>query len=186
MPRVGLDSEAVVETAAELADARGLQALTLAALADRLGIRAPSLYAHVTGMEDLRNRLAAYGAAQLTVALSQAVAGRAGADALRALADTYRAYAHEHPGAYAAIQRAPDDPASLHGYAARELVSVIVAALSGYGLEGNDAIHAVRIVRAALHGFVTLEQIGGFAMDVPVDESYARAVRMLDRALATR
>ncbi len=40
MPRVGLDSEAVVETAAELADAHGLQALTLAALADQLGIRA--------------------------------------------------------------------------------------------------------------------------------------------------
>ena len=184
MPRVGLDSEVVVETAAALADARGLQALTLAALADRLGIRAPSLYAHVTGMEDLRNRLAAYGSVQLTAALSHAVAGRAGADALRALADTYRAYAHEHPGTYAAIQRAPDDPASPHGYAAAELVAVIVAALSGYGLQGDDAIHAVRIVRATLHGFVTLEQIGGFAMDVAVDESYARAVRILDHALA--
>jgi AcrR family transcriptional regulator len=183
MPRAGLDSEAVVEVAAEMADHTGLEAVTLAALADRLGIRAPSLYAHVSSLADLRRRLRARAARELAAAVAVAAAGRARGDALRAIADTYREYAHVHPGLYAALQRAPDDPTGEDAEAARALVDVIVAVIAGYGLEGDDAIHAVRIVRAALHGFVSLEQLGGFAIELSVDESFERLVRMLDLGL---
>ena len=65
MPRAGLDSDAVVAAAAALADAEGLERLTLARLAQQLGVRSPSLYAHVDGLEDLRTRLAIRGARQL-------------------------------------------------------------------------------------------------------------------------
>ena len=125
-------------------------------------MRAPSLYAHVDGLDDLRRRLAARGARELAAELQAAAAGRAGGDALPAIADAYRAYALAHPGTYAALQRAPepDDPAA--SAAAAALVDVVLAVLRGYGLEGDDAIHGVRIVRAALHGFVALEAGGGF------------------------
>ena len=84
MPRAGLDVEAVVSAAAELADTDGLQAVTLAALAKRLAVRPPSLYAHVDGLEDLRRRIGARGARELAAALGTAAAGRAGRDALEA------------------------------------------------------------------------------------------------------
>lgn len=183
MPRAGLDPEAVVGAAAAIADADGLEGLSLTALAQRLGIRTPSLYAHVGGLDDLRRRLAARGARELSDAVRASVAGRAQRDALRALADTYRAYAHEHPGTYAAMQRAPDDQSGEDAVAARELVDVVVAALGGYGLTGDDAIHGVRAVRAVLHGFVSLEQIGGFRIPVALDQTYAHLVQMLDRGL---
>jgi len=64
-----------------------------------------------------------------------------------------------------------------------ELVEVLVAVLRGYELHDDDAIHAVRIVRAALHGFVSLEREGGFAMPIDVDESYRRLVNTLDHGL---
>lgn len=189
MPRAGLDAATVVAAAAELADAEGLQELTLARLAERLGVRSPSLYAHVDGLADLRTRLAARGARELTAALQGAAAGRARSDALHAVADAYRAYAHAHPGAYAAMQRAPRsgneaDPET--AAAAAALIEVLVAVLRGYELHGEDAIHAVRIVRATLHGFVSLEREGGFAMPIDLDESYRRLVAMLDRGLASR
>jgi AcrR family transcriptional regulator len=184
MPRVGLDSEAVVGAAAELADAVGLEAVTLAALADRLGIRAPSLYAHLASLADLRRRLRARAARELTAAIAIAAAGRARRDALRAIAETYRGYADAHPGLYAALQRAPDDAAGEDVDAARELVELIVAVIGGYRLEGDDAIHGVRIVRAALHGFVSLEQLGGFAIDLSLDETFDRLVAVLDLALS--
>jgi AcrR family transcriptional regulator len=71
MPRAGLDREAVIAAAAELADSRpdGLDAVTLTGLADRLGVRTPSLYAHIDGLADLRRQLGARGARQLTVAV---------------------------------------------------------------------------------------------------------------------
>ena len=189
MPRVGLDAEAVVAAASALADDEGLPALTLARLAGRLGIRSPSLYAHVGGLEDLRTRVATRGARELTAVLQAAAAGRAHTDALEAVAAAYRAFAHAHPGAYAAIQRAPAatcEPDAEHEAAAAELVGVLVAMLRGYGLRDDDAIHAVRMLRAALHGFVSLEREGGFAMAIDVDESYRRLVQVLDQGLALR
>jgi AcrR family transcriptional regulator len=182
VPRAGLDAEAVVAAAAELADAEGLEAVTLARLAARLNVRAPSLYAHVDGgLPDLRRRLAARGAQQLGAALQAAVAGRAGADALTALARVYRAYAREHPGLYAATQRAPDV-----GEAGGAVVDTVVAVLRGYGLEGDEAVHATRVVRAALHGFAALETGEGFGIPLAVDASFDRLIAVLDRGLSRR
>jgi AcrR family transcriptional regulator len=182
MPRAGLDSEAVVTAAAKLADADGLPALTLSRLAGELGVRAPSLYVHVQGLEDLRHRLAMRGASELTAALQSAAAGRARGQALAAAANAYREYALAHPGTYAALQRAPnldDDPA------ARQLVDVVLAVLRGYGLSGDDAIHAARIVRSALHGFIALEVGEGFGLPLALDESFNQLVATLDRGLGS-
>ena len=182
MPRAGLDAEAVVAAAAVLADARGLHQLTLARLAGALGIRTPSLYAHVDGLGDLRARLGARGAWELAAALQLAAAGRSGGDALRAIALAYREYADAHPGTYAAMQIAPDTEEFEAAGAA--VVGPIVAVLRGYALEGEPAIHAVRAIRSALHGFVSLEREGGFGLPLDIDDSYDTLVTMLDAGLA--
>jgi AcrR family transcriptional regulator len=183
MPRAGLDPDAVVAAAAALADADGLETVTLARVAERLGVRSPSLYAHVDGLPDLRRRLAARGARELAAQLQAAAAGRSGRDALGAVAAVYRRYAREHPGTYAAIQRAPDVTEGAAAEAAGRLVDVVLAVLRGYGLEGDDAIHATRIVRAALHGFAALEAGEGFGIDLSPDETFARLVTALDAGL---
>src|SRR3954471_20727803 len=104
MPRSGLDSDAVVAAAAGLADAEGLEAVTLARVAAQLGVKSPSLYVHVDGLAGLRGDIAARGAREINAVLQAAVAGRSGHEALTALADAYRAWAVEHPGVYAATQ----------------------------------------------------------------------------------
>jgi hypothetical protein len=135
-------------------------------------------------LDDLRRRIAARGAGQLAEALAVAAAGKSRLDSLRAVADTYRAYARAHPGTYATLQRAPDEDGGEFATAARHLVDVIVAVLEGYSIHGDEAIHAVRVVRAALHGFVVLERDEGFRIPLSVDESYERMVAVLDRGLA--
>ena len=184
MPRAGLDTEAVVAAAAALADEGGLEQLSLARLAAALGIRTPSLYAHVDGLADLRARLGARAAREFASALQVAAAGRSGADALRAVAAAYRAYAHAHPGSYAAMQIATDREENQAAGAA--VVALIVAALDAYGLSGDDAIHAVRAVRSALHGFVALEREGGFGIPLSLDASYGTLVDMIDAGLSRR
>ena len=186
MPRVGLDVEAVVAAAVDLADSEGLEALTLVRLGERLGVRSPSLYAHVDGLEDLRRRLAARAARQLAERLQVAAVGRAQGEALAAIAEAYVDYARRHPGAYAALQRAPRAGDEAGAAAAATPVETVLAVLRGYGLEGEDAIHAARILRAALHGFVSLEAGGGFALPVDVDETFARLLTLLDAGLAAQ
>jgi AcrR family transcriptional regulator len=184
MPRAGLDTAAVVDAAARLADANGLEAVTLARLANALDVRPPSLYAHIGGLEDLRRRLGARGARELATALSRAAAGRAGADALGAVAHAYRAYASEHPGCYTAAQRARELQHSEEAIAAAHAVTdVVMAVLRGYDLHDQDAVHATRTVRVALHGFVALEAEGGFAIELPLDDTFERLIAILDRGL---
>ncbi|MDW5597595.1 TetR-like C-terminal domain-containing protein, partial [Conexibacter stalactiti] len=125
------------------------------------------------------------GARELAGVLREAAVGRARGDALRAASDALRGYALAHPGTYLAAQRAPDPGDAEAVAAAGEAVEVFVALLAGYGLDGSDAIHAVRAVRSALHGFVTIEADGGFGMAESVDESFARLVAMLDAALGS-
>ncbi|HET9125942.1 MAG TPA: WHG domain-containing protein [Solirubrobacteraceae bacterium] len=182
MARVALDAERVVRAAAELADAEGPQRLTLAALAQRLGIRTPSLYAHVDGLADLRLRVAADALQELRRVLTAAVLGRAGADALRAAAGAYRAWALAHPGRYATIAYGACDPETTA--AALGALDPVLAIMRGYGLEGEDAIHATRVVRSALHGFIALQAQGGFQMQADADETWERMITLLDRGLA--
>jgi AcrR family transcriptional regulator len=183
MARPGLDTNTVVTAAAALADAEGLEAVTLAKLAAQLGVKSPSLYVHVDGLSGLRRQIAARGARELTADLQAAVAGRSGLEALTALAGTYRAYARAHPGTYAATQNVANLEGPEASAAATAALDVIYAVLRGYAIDDDAATHAARIVRSALHGFVSLEVGNGFGFDLDLDESFAILVSVLDRGL---
>ena len=65
------------------------------------------------------------------------------------------------------------------------VVEVMRAVMRGYDLEGDDAVHAVRAVRAAIHGFVMLQRDDGFGMATSVSESFARMIAIIDRGLTS-
>jgi AcrR family transcriptional regulator len=181
VPRAGLSREVVVVEAARVADEVGYDRLTLATVATRLGVAVPSLYKHVDGLGDLRRDLTVLALGELGVALASAV-GRRDVDELRALADAYREYAQSHPGRYAATLQAVDPHDHDADEASRAVLQTVFSMLAGYGLSGDDAIDAARSLRAALHGFVSLEAVGGFGMPRDVDRSFARLVQILDTA----
>lgn len=185
MPRAGLTPAIVVESAARLADRDGLDRLTLAGVAQQLGVALPSLYKHVKGLDGLQRELALRGIHALTETLTRAAVGRSRSDALRHAARAYRDYAREHPGTYAASVKAPDPDDEPYAAAAVRAVDVFRAILAGYGVDGDDAIDAIRYVRSAFHGFVTLEASGGFGLPHSVDASYERLVDAVDHALLT-
>jgi AcrR family transcriptional regulator len=184
MPRAGLTPEVVVASAGELTDREGFDALTLTTLAGRLGVKVPSLYKHVSSLGDLHRRLRLAGLRGLDAALRDAAVGRAGLDALRAVGHAYRRYAREHPGYYAAglraVGAADDEEVAA---VADQLTGLMLAVVRGYGLEGDRALHAVRSVRAALHGFAALEQARGFGLPQDVDVSFAHLLALLDAGL---
>jgi AcrR family transcriptional regulator len=185
VPRAGLNTGRVVAEAAVLADEVGLDQLTLAALATRLGVRQPSLYKHVASLDALQRLISMRGKAELADVLGRAAIGRARDDALIAMAHAWRAWALEHPGRYQAAERGAPPGDVDHEAVARRTVEVVTAVMHGYGLDGDDAIDAVRAYRAALHGFVSLEANYGFAFPASVDRSFDRLVHALIRALSS-
>ena len=146
-------------------------------------MRTPSLYNHVGGHQALLRAVALQGLRELGDALRRAAVGRARGDALVAVADAYRAFAKACPGRFAAAVagRSIRDPALQD--AGADVVAVIVAVVGGWGLADDDAIHAVRAIRSALHGFVEIEADGGFDIDLDLDVSFARLVQTLAAGL---
>ena len=186
MPRQGLDRGRVVDAAVTIADADGLEAVTLARVAADLGVRAPSLYNHVQGREALLREVSLRGISGLSAALSRATVGRSGDDALAAMAHAYRAYAAEHPGCYAATVAAPADGDAEHAAAAAEPVGIVLAVIRPWELGPEDELHAVRVIRSGLHGFIALEAGGGFALPLDLDASFAALVAVLVGGLDRR
>jgi AcrR family transcriptional regulator len=172
-----LNRETVVEQAAAMADAAGtVSAVRLSALARALQVQPPSLYNHVDGLEDLRYGLAVYGLRQLLLELRQASMGLVGREALMAIAVAYRLFAHNHPGLYPLVIRAPEPDEEALVALSEEMLQMLLLLMASLGLQGDDALHAIRGLRAILHGFVSLETAGGFKMALDQEESFRRLV----------
>lgn len=179
--RPGLDRAIVVRTAAEILDASDGRDVTLSQVASRLGVRTPSLYNHIGGLDDLRHALALQGVTELGDRLARAGIGKAGGDAVRAMGHAYRAFARERPGLYRSTQRAPDPDDKDLTAASDAVIDVLRIALEPYGLSPREQIHAIRGLRSVVHGFVSLELMGGFGLPEDVDESFQR---LLDTFIA--
>lgn len=172
-----LTRDIVVAKAAEMADGAGAaEAVTLTALAAALDVRVPSLYNHISSVDGLVQGMAVYAARHLIDRLRAATTGRAGREALHAMAAAYRRFAREHPGIYPLTVRAPDPGEEALVALAQELLQMLLLLLASCGLQGDEALHAVRGFRALLHGFTALERAGGFKMALDLDESFERLV----------
>jgi AcrR family transcriptional regulator len=183
VPRAGLTRSLVLDAAADLADQVGFEAVTPSAVARAVGIRTPSLYAHVDGAEALRDGITVRALDEMADAASRNIAGRSGGSALRALADAYRDYARVHPGLYAATRRrlAPDHDGVEAG---RRHTELLTSVLRGYGVPEKDHVHAVRLIGSTVHGFIALEATGSFDHSDPeADASWDRVVDVLHGAL---
>jgi AcrR family transcriptional regulator len=156
-----LNRDVIVNAALAFLDREGWDALTINALATQLGTKGPSLYNHVSSLEDLRHTVRMRVIDDILQMLSTVGAGRTRDDAVMVMASAYRSYAHHHPGRYSAFTRMPlggDDPE--YAAASRAAAAPVIDVLASYGLAGEDAFYAALEFWAALHGFVLLEMTG--------------------------
>ena len=171
------DRQGVLDVAADLADEHGLANLTLAMLASEVGMRSQSLYAHVDGIEGLRDGLALRGQAMLADRLRDAVMAKTGPDALRSVVRALADFAGTHPGLYEASLRSPHDSPELRE-ANERTVAPLTAVLESFGLDGDDLTHHYRVIWSSVHGFVTRRHAGLLSWEASPDESFELLVEM--------
>ncbi|GAA0561606.1 TetR/AcrR family transcriptional regulator [Paractinoplanes ferrugineus] len=184
MPRAGLDAAGLVTAGADLADEIGFGNLTMGLLAERVGVRTPSLYKHVDSLDALRHAIANQARREFAEVLARAAVGKSGPEAVRAFADRYRRWALDHPGRYAATVRAPEAGDAEGHQVSGDALQLMYDVLAGFELSGTRAIDAARVLRSSLHGFATLESAGGFGLPQDVTRSYHFLVDTLIAGLA--
>ncbi|WP_423464406.1 TetR/AcrR family transcriptional regulator [Promicromonospora sp. MS192] len=185
MNRPALTPATVVAEAAVLADEHGLEAVTLSAVARRLGVRTPSLYSHVRDHAALLDGISTLALEELAGRIAEAVAGRAGHPALDGLAQAHRSFARERPGRWQSLQRRVG-PAVAASDAARTVAALMDAVLRGYDIPPGDRVTVTRLVGSTINGYLTLEHVGSFDHREPAPEvSWHRTVDALDTLLRT-
>jgi AcrR family transcriptional regulator len=180
MPRkmhARLDKNIVVQTAIQLVNREGMEALTLSSLAGELGIQTPSLYNHIDGLPGLQRELNLTNAKLLANRLSEVAIGKSGTDLFMELAQAFRAYVKEYPGLYMSTLRSsgkqPVKDEELREQEER-IMKIGMAMMFSLGL---------RAFRSMVHGFATLEVLGGFGMPLDCDKSFKRIVSALIHGL---
>jgi AcrR family transcriptional regulator len=164
----------VVAAGRQLLEEEGPEALTMRRLAERVGIRAPSLYKHLPDKAALEAAIIATGFEEAATAFEQAVdragggAGVGAGDALVELAAAYRRFALEHPHLYRLMNNGPlpreQLPPGLEGRTAAPLVRVA----------GSQA--RARAVWAFAHGMVMLELDQRFPPDADLDAAWQAGI----------
>jgi AcrR family transcriptional regulator len=139
--------------------------ISMRRLADRLGIKAPSLYKHLPGKE-------AVEAAIMSEAFAEAAERFEQAASLQELGAAYRAYALEHPHVYRLLFQGRL-PRERLAPGAEERAAAPVIRLAGGDPDRGRAIFAFA------HGMVILELDGRFPDDADLDAAWAAGLRSL-------
>ena len=162
---------AIVAAARALLEEGGLEAVTMQAVADRVGVKAPSLYKRFPGRPALIAAVAGDVAAELGAVVAPAVDVADPADAVRLVADRYRAFAKRSPGAYQLLftrllpEANPTAEANAAGAAGLLLVTERLA--------GRErALETARLLTAFVHGFASMELAGAFRLGGDVGVAY--------------
>jgi AcrR family transcriptional regulator len=158
----------IVGAARAIIDAEGLDALTMRHIAERLGIRAPSLYKHFPDKQSLEAAVISAAFEEQAVLFERAIAGQA--DPLAALAASYRAYALAHPHLYRLMTDRE---------LRRDLLQPGVEERAGrsvYRAAGEDANRA-RAAWAFAHGMALLEITHRFPPGADIDAAWREGVR---------
>jgi len=180
--RTSLD--AIVRAARDLLETEGLGGLTMQAVAERVGVRAPSLYKRVRNRDELVALVADATLRELGSRIDEA-AGEAGDDPrleLHRLARAGRAFAQERPAGFRLIF-APGAEVRLDGDSlavASAPVLRVAAELAGE----EHALDAARTFTAWANGFVSMELAGAFRLGGDVEHAFEYGVARLAQALA--
>ncbi len=181
--RPQLDAETVVATAGSIADAEGLDAVTLTRVARELGISQPALYRHVDGYDDLLRRLSLEGRQLLVERLREAAVGVSSDDAVRAMGGAWRQAVRDRPGLIEATDRYPCAGDAELEEAVEAIVETLGLALIGYDLSPIDQVHAARALRSAFHGFAHLEAGDGHPSPHDLDDTFEHIVDIVCRGI---
>ncbi|HZA83821.1 MAG TPA: TetR-like C-terminal domain-containing protein [Actinomycetes bacterium] len=158
----------IVEAARELLEEEGPRGLSMRRLADRIGIRAASIYEHLADKEALEAAVISAGLQEQAELFASAI--HESDDPLSALAAAYRGFARRHPHLYRLMTERP--------LARERLVPGVEdrAALPLLQATGGDHTRA-RAIWAFAHGMVTLELNGRFLPDADLDAAWQDGIQ---------
>ena len=164
----------VIEAAIACIEKEGASALGVNRVARELGIKPPAIYKHLDGNAELRRAVALAIWRRFFDEWKQKTAGiRDPRTLLKVGGIASRDFARSHPGLYRVMmqfQLQPDDPESAS--VIKESQSFFKVILGSQDLSESKFTDIMRMINAAIVGFIALEQSGLLTLPRSTDDSF--------------
>ncbi|TGK95191.1 TetR/AcrR family transcriptional regulator [Leptospira brenneri] len=171
--------EFVLDKAWDLISEVGFREFRLTSLSENLGIRTPSLYNHIQDLEDIRREMKRRSLQMLGDRLTLKTKNQNhSSDRVFEFLIAYRSFAKAYPQFYPlTVESAESDP-ELKPLGDR----ILAICMEVFRLQTLDetSVHRIRILRSLLHGFIVLEEAGGFGRKESVEESFKKITESLE------
>jgi AcrR family transcriptional regulator len=161
----------ICQAARRLLEAGGEASLSMQAIADAVGIRAPSLYKRFASRADLLSAATRDALRELAEVLHQALEIERPYESLERMAHQYRKFAKRNPQAYALIfaeSLAPREDLLAARQTAVEPLFVLLTKVVGT----EAALNAARMLVSYLHGFLSMELAKAFRFGGNLNEAF--------------
>jgi len=181
--RTSLDE--IVQAGRDIMESAGVARLTMQAVADRVGVRPPSLYKRVRSRDDLVGLVAEATVRDLSARLETVGAGADPRRVLAELARAVRVFAHAHPVGYQLIFAPQPDVARPSPDSLTRAVAPVMRVAAALAGEAH-ALEAARTITAWANGFISMELAGAFQLGGDIEQAYEFGIRCLTDALDAR
>lgn len=167
---------AVIQTAFDIADEKGLNSVSLKAVAEKLNIRTPSLYNHIDSLDDLLRLSAHSGMRTMNERMMQVAVGKYGDAAIKSVGIEYLNFMIEHPGIYEIIQWATwhgtDETAEIF----ENYMSLLTTLIDSCQLKAGKTEEILNLITGVFHGYTTLQLRYAFTAPDKVREDFLNAI----------
>lgn len=173
-----IDRAAVLGASLAIADDKGLDGVTMHAVADRLGVTPMALYRHVANKEDLLDGVVE----SLLDEMPEPAADRPWQEQLATMGEAIRATAHRHPAVFPLLLQLP---ATTPG--ARRVRERVYTALRRGGIPEDDVAQVERLISTMVLGFAASEASGRLRSHSQkvLDADFAALGRIIELALSS-
>ena len=168
MSKNNISDELIITTSARLSNEVGLNNLSLKMIAEELNIKSPSLYNHISSLDDIKEKLMIYGWKELGEKATESAVGVAGYEALRNMCYAFYDYATNNKGVFTAMLWYNKFESEEKKEATIKLFSLLFRVLQPLNISDNNIEHIIRTLRGFLEGFVLLVNNNAFGSSLAV------------------
>jgi len=179
MSKNSINDQLIVETAAHISNKVGLDNLSLKMIAEELNVKSPSLYNHISSLDEIKFRLMIYGWKQIEEEMIDSAVGVSGYDALKNMCNVFYDYAINNPGVFTAMLWYNKYENVQQENATTRLFSMLFKIMKSLNISDDNINHIIRTLGGFLEGFSLLVNNNAFGNPISIKESFNLSLEII-------
>ena len=179
MSKNNISDEVIIETSAKLVNEVGLDNLSLKMIAEELNIKSPSLYNHISSLDEVKQRLMVYGWRKMEEKIIDSAVGVTGYEALKNMCNAFYDYATNNKGVFTAMLWYNKYENIEKEHATARLFNIVFKVMQPLNITDENINHIIRTLRSFLEGFSLLVNNNAFGNPVSIKESFDLSLEII-------